>query len=169
MYKKEFYLNNIHQIANTIIGDLLVVNGREYEITEVEVYTGSNDPASHAYKGISKRNAPMYEEGGTIYVYLIYGMYYCFNIVTGAKSTPEAILIRGLLDHSGYLKDKKLNGPGKICRELGIDKSYNNKSLSKKNSIYIRPNTNKENVEIKKSQRVGIKNGLDLMWRYQKI
>ncbi len=98
-------------------------NGRTFSarIAETEAYLGLNDPASHAYKGETLRNKSMFAEGGIFYVYLIYGMYYCVNVVTQPKGVGEAVLIRALQPLDGS-KDPEIMGPGRLCRYLDITK-----------------------------------------------
>jgi DNA-3-methyladenine glycosylase len=97
-------------------------------ITETEAYRGKDDLACHASKGKTNRTAIMFEEGGYIYMYLIYGMYWMLNIVTSGENDPQAVLIRGLHD---------INGPGRITRSLGLDNSFYAEDLSFSKRIWI--------------------------------
>lgn len=97
-------------------------------ITEVEAYTGRGDMSSHAYLGPTKRNKVMFGPPGHWYVYLIYGMYHCLNIVTEAEGTAGAILIRGL---------EGISGPGRVCRELKIDLGLYGKPSAKSSDMWI--------------------------------
>lgn len=97
-------------------------------ITEVEAYDGFKDKASHASWGITKRNAPMFGEAGRWYVYFTYGMHYMLNIVTGPKCYPAAVLIRGVLG---------ISGPGRLTKQLKINKKFNNKVASPKTGLLI--------------------------------
>lgn len=97
-------------------------------INEVEIYDGFNDKASHAYKGETKRNKPMFKGGGIWYVYLVYGMHYMINVVTREKGYPGAVLIRGA---------GKYNGPGKLSKALSVSSDLNNKSISRKTGIWV--------------------------------
>ena len=96
-------------------------------IVEVEAYGGSDDPASHAYRGETPRNAVMFGPAGAAYVYFIYGMHFCFNIVTGAVGEPAAILVRALepVAHVAGRTD----GPARLCAALGIDRQLNGHPL----------------------------------------
>ena len=85
-------------------------------ITETEAYDGHDDAASHASRGKTKRNEPMFERGGVWYVYLCYGIYWMLNIVAGDKDYPSAVLIRGV---EGF------DGPGKLTKHFKINKSFN--------------------------------------------
>ena len=109
-------------VGRELIGKYLVraINGREVAlpITEVEVYDGFEDRASHAFRGKTPRNQVMFGDAGYLYVYFVYGRYWMLNIVVGKKEYPAAILIRGAGD---------LVGPGKLSKFLSIDKRFNGK------------------------------------------
>jgi DNA-3-methyladenine glycosylase len=129
---RQFFTRNVLTVAPELIGKQLVCNNggyiNSYLITEVEAYRGEEDRACHACKGRTGRTEIMYHCGGHLYVYLIYGMYWMLNIVTGKENMPEAILIRGL---EGY------NGPGKLTRKLNIDKSFYGEDLCVSERIWI--------------------------------
>ena len=137
--KKEFFQRDIHLVAEELIGKILVRkwnNGHfeHFRITEIEMYVGEEDLACHASKGRTPRTEIMYSEGGKVYVYLIYGMYWLLNFVTGQKDTPQAILIRGV---------ENVNGPGKIGKKLQLDKSFYGEDLSDSERIWIEDDGNK--------------------------
>lgn len=133
------------QIANDLLGKILVtkVDGKITSgiIVETEAYNGIYDKACHAYGGRkTDRTKVMYEEGGVSYVYFCYGMHYLFNVVTNKKEVPDAVLIRGIIPLKNKkwifqrisersLKNGVLNGPGKVTKALGINKSLNGVSL----------------------------------------
>ncbi len=129
---ENFYCRDVLKVAPNILGKYLVhTNGscrKSYLITEVEAYKGENDLACHARSGRTKRTEIMYQSGGHIYIYLIYGMYWMLNIVTGYVNHPEAILLRGI---EGF------NGPGKLSRELHINGSYYGENLCNSKRIWI--------------------------------
>jgi DNA-3-methyladenine glycosylase len=144
--KKDFYIReNVVQIANDLLGKILVtkVDGKITSgiIVETEAYNGIYDKACHAYGGRkTDRTKVMYEEGGVSYVYFCYGMHYLFNVVTNKKEVPDAVLIRGIIPLKNKkwifqrisersLKNGVLNGPGKVTKALGINKSLNGVSL----------------------------------------
>lgn len=116
------------------------------KIIETEAYCGPKDLANHASKGLTKRTAVMFGSAGHAYIYLIYGMYYCFNVVTEKQGYPAAVLIRGvklisnsefrILNKSFKIKNSII-GPGKVCRELKIDKQFNGIDLTKSPDLYI--------------------------------
>ena len=119
----EFYRRPTLDVARDLLGRVLchrpatgrVLRGR---ITEVEAYDGPEDRASHAARGPTPRNRPMYEAGGIAYVYLIYGMHHCFNVVTGDAGYPAAILIRAAESPRAELSAR---GPGRLTRAFAID------------------------------------------------
>lgn len=110
-------------MAQDLLGKFLVhrYRGKLYvaEIVETEAYVGFDDKACHGSRGKTARNAVMFFEGGFAYVYLIYGLYYCLNLVTEVKDYPSAVLIRAL-NYPGA------DGPGKLCREFKITKEKHN-------------------------------------------
>ncbi len=147
---KKFFLRDVLKVAPELLGKYLV---RDYEtkgtvrylITEVEAYRGEEDKACHVSKGRTKRTEIMYHEGGKIYVYLVYGMYWMLNIVTGEKDNPQAVLIRGI---------ENFKGPGILSGELKVDNSFYGEDLISSNRIWIE-NSNKKN-DFYTAPRIGI-------------
>jgi len=137
---RDFYLRDTLEVARDLLGRYLVHESPEGttagKIVETEAYLGPLDKAAHTYKGRTGRNEVVYGIGGHAYVYLIYGMYYCFNIVTGEEERPECVLIRAIEPVCGLelmairrrqAKLKNLcNGPGKMCQAMGIDSKRHN-------------------------------------------
>lgn len=143
---RSFFARETLTVARDLLGRRLVrmldgvyLSGK---IVETEAYIGEGDDASHASPGLTERNASMYELAGHAYVYFIYGMYYCFNIVTEREGFPAAVLIRALeplegLDsmrdrrgHVGARDVKKLtSGPGRLCQALAIDQRHDGADL----------------------------------------
>ena len=116
-----FYMQDAESAAPALVGKILCLKAKDGEImrmriTETECYLGTDDTACHASRGMTARNAPLWREGGYTYVYLCYGMYNMFNIITGKEGEPQGVLIRGI---KGY------NGPGKFTKFCGIDRSFN--------------------------------------------
>jgi DNA-3-methyladenine glycosylase len=107
-------------VAPELLNKLLRVHDRLARITEVEAYTG-DDPASHSFRGRTGRNSSMFGHPGHWYVYLIYGMHHCLNLVTGAEGDGQAVLIRSVVIDG--VDVRRTTGPGRLCRELGIDRS----------------------------------------------
>jgi DNA-3-methyladenine glycosylase len=142
-------------------------------IVETEGYL-QGDPACHAYRKKSVRNAPMFESAGTCYVYLIYGMHYCVNISSGAKDIGEAVLIRALEPTEGIeLMQKRrktydlknlCNGPAKLVQAMGITHDFNFLTLDSDEFHCLEsPNTD---FSIVTTTRIGITQGADLPYRF---
>jgi DNA-3-methyladenine glycosylase len=116
-------------VARSLIGKYLVrvIDGRILagKIVEVEAYVGSQDRACHAAKGRTQRTEVMFGPAGVAYVYLIYGMYHCLNVVTERAEFPSAVLIRAI-----ELNGKLIDGPGRLCRALEIDRRLNRVDLT---------------------------------------
>lgn len=148
--QKDFFCRDVLDVAPEILGKKLVLenNGikKSFVITEVEAYRGEEDLACHASKGRTKRTEIMYMEGGVLYVYLIYGMYWMLNIVTSVNDNPQAILIRGV---------DKYDGPGKLTKALNINGEYNGEDICKSERIWVE-NGNIIRPQIHKAARIGI-------------
>lgn len=155
-----FFERNTLDVARELIGKQLVYNDFHGIITETEAYFGG-DAASHASRGKTPRNAPMFGPAGRTYIYLIYGIYHCLNIVTEAEGFPGAVLIRGL-----YLmqEDVILNGPGKLCRHLSITIQQNEVSLSTTNDFYVADINFSPSFEC--TPRIGISKAKEKPWRF---
>ena len=132
-------------------------------ITEVEAYIGPKDKASHAFRGRTKRTEVMFGEAGHWYVYLVYGMHYCLNIVTEKNGYPAAILIRSVVipdKHSNILKNVgmlKISGPGKVCKKLRINKIFNARPANKKTGLWVEDRGIKINPrDVSRGKRIGV-------------
>lgn len=153
---KSFYLRDGLEVAKDLLGQVLVrnIDGNvaRFKIVETEAYLGPDDKGAHSCGGKrTPRTMPIFEEGGITYVYLIYGMYNCLNIVANHKDIPHCVLIRAVepLDDEAVefcklrrvIKSKKIqdltNGPGKLCKALQIDKLLNAVSVTEEGAIYI--------------------------------
>ena len=170
---EEFYLkNDVILLARELLGKVLVTHFDRRKtsgiITETEAYNGIVDRASHAYNGRrTARNEHMYNQGGTSYVYICYGMHHLFNVVTNSKDIPHAILIRAIKPLEGIetmlarrnktKPDKTLtNGPGTVAQALGIDKQHSGLNLQG-NKIWIEDrgiSVKNENIRI--TPRIGV-------------
>jgi len=149
-YERDFYIRDVLNVAPDLPGKNLVLrlpdgNPGRFRITDVEAYRGHEDKACHASKGRTSRTEIMFHEGGRLYIYLIYGMYWMLNIVTGDENVPQAVLIRGVDNYPG---------PGKLTKYLGIDKSFYGEDLITSDRIWIEdPGITHK---IKNSPRIGI-------------
>lgn len=149
-------------VARDLIGKTLVFGTHQGIITETEAYRGMDDPASHAYRGITPRSAVMFGRPGTSYVYFIYGMYHCLNVVTEAEGSASAVLIRGLKLTTAPFTH--LNGPGKLCRHLEITTEHSGLDLLTHDSFYITTGIPLKNIEA--TPRIGIKKATEKLWRF---
>lgn len=144
---QDFYIQETTDLAQSLLGKVLHIQTQDKEekarIVEVEAYLGVDDPAAHTFGDRrTNRTASMYLDGGHSYVYLIYGMYNCLNIVSRTSDHPEAILIRAVEPLTGtkptHKKDMKTNGPGKLCKHYGITRDHDGLRLWKKSSaLYL--------------------------------
>jgi DNA-3-methyladenine glycosylase len=142
-------------------------------ITEVEAYKGSDDPASHAYRGRTERNASMFEKPGTLYVYKSYGIHNCANTATGPVGTGWGILIRGgeVIEGEGVVRarrrrsDELTNGPGKLCEALGISIDHNGSYLLDSMSS-IRMESGAPPEIVLSTPRVGVSKAKERPWRF---
>ena len=168
--KSEFFQRSAVEVARDLLGRYLVrkfPEGRAIvKIVETEAYLGIEDPASHSYRGrITSRNKVMYREGGVFYVYKIYGMYYCLNVVTNLERIPEAVFIRSGEPVSGIelmrkrreVKEvrKLCNGPGRLTQALGIDLNFYGRKVTG-NELYFLPGEKVKREEIVSTLRVNI-------------
>jgi len=176
--KKKFYNRNTLKVAQDLLGKFLVRKiGKKIiagKIVETEGYVGPNDLASHASRGKTARTSPMFGPPGHAYVYLVYGLNYCFNIVTEKENYPAAVLIRAIEPVEGinlikkYRKTQKsifnlTNGPGKLCQALKIDKSLNNFDLTDR-ALWLED----RGLKIKPSEIVAAKRiGVDYAGKYK--
>ena len=123
-------------VARSLIGKYLVrsIDGRMLagKIVEVEAYVGPQDKACHASKGRTQRTDVMFGPGGVAYVYLIYGMYHCLNVVTEREEFPSAVLIRAI-----EIDGELIDGPGRLCRALQIDRRLNRMDLTTGESLWF--------------------------------
>ncbi|UCG35210.1 MAG: DNA-3-methyladenine glycosylase [Candidatus Omnitrophota bacterium] len=166
---KKFFLRNAKSVARDILGDYLVLKNKNHtlvgKIVETEAYLGKDDDASHSFRGkVTPRNKILYSEGAKIYTYLIYGKFYCFNIVVSKKDDPQAVFIRALEPLEGIelmqrrrkmsALHKLTNGPCRWTQSFGINKSFLGKSIVSKD-IFIAAKSVK-NSKITAAKRVGV-------------
>ncbi len=164
---QEFYNRNTIEVAKDILGCKLnrrvgnkVLSGI---IVEVEAYT-QDDPACHAYRGKTPRACTLFKQPGIAYVYFVYGMYHCMNVVTEEYDRAGAVLIRAL---EPLPPVENTNGPGKLCRELNITKEFNETDLtSEKSVLWIEEGIIIPKKQIIETTRIGIKLAADYPWRF---
>jgi len=170
---KSFYNKPTIELAKALLGKYLVYGELKGKIVETEAYLYQNDPGCHASRGKTARNEPMFGPAGHTYVYLIYGMYHCLNVVSGKIGEGEAVLIRALEPINGIETMKKnrntekienlCSGPGKLTQAFGINKNHNNLSLLNSDLQLL---NNREKPDIEVNTRIGLSEGKDLLLRF---
>ncbi|UCD15917.1 MAG: DNA-3-methyladenine glycosylase [Candidatus Omnitrophota bacterium] len=179
---QRFFRYPAEYVARNILGDFLVLNNKKNtliaRIVETESYLGVDDDASHSFGGkVTPRNKIMYEEGGLIYVYLIYGKFYCFNIVVSKKNVPEAVFIRAVEPLEGIDEMKRnrgvsdlkkvTSGPCRWTQAFGINKQFLGRSIVS-DEIFVARNFSKK-FDIVKAKRIGVEyatNSKDMLLRF---
>jgi DNA-3-methyladenine glycosylase len=174
LLKEDFYTGTTPEIAKKLIGKHLCHKTETGfyvgKIVETEAYVGAKDLACHSAKGRTARTEPMFGPAGHAYIYLIYGMYCCLNVVTQREGTPEAVLIRSLepliLDGEKIKPgqelyrenkiEKILNGPGKLCREFKIERELNGVSLMRRNGLWLEDDEDIPKKMIVSAKRIGV-------------
>ncbi len=181
---RDFFARDTLAVARDLLGRLLVreldgerLSGR---IVEVEAYIGEEDQASHARCGRTARNAAMYGPPGHAYVYLIYGMHYCLNLVTGEEGFPAAVLVRALQPLEGIERmrahrhsraDHHLtDGPGRLCQALAIDRRFDGADLCAPESVlFLETGCPVADEAVVRGPRVGVRGdefALSAPWRF---
>lgn len=160
-------------IARDLLGKRLVVPAFEGarvsgRIVEVEAYLGAEDKAAHSFGWRrTARTETMYALGGTVYVFFVYGMHHQFNVVTGPEGQPTAVLVRAvepeegielMLERRAVSKERELtSGPGKLCKALGIDRSFDGEDLTKSRRVWLEDaGASLRPEEIAEGPRIGI-------------
>ncbi|HEY7468548.1 MAG TPA: DNA-3-methyladenine glycosylase [Acidimicrobiia bacterium] len=176
----ELLIGSPEEAAPLLLGSYLVseIGGRlvRARVTEVEAYKGSDDPASHAYGGRTRRNGSMFERPGTLYVYRSYGVHWCGNVAAGPEGVGWGILFRGgeIVDGVGVARDRRgrddglANGPGKLTQALGIDHSHDGTFLLEEGSP-IRIEAGSPAALVMATPRVGITKAKDRPWRFVEV
>lgn len=150
--KRNFFEQDTLVIARALLGKYLVRRwkGKEsaFLITEVEAYDGFEDKASHAHRGETIHNAPMFGPAGVWYVYLVYGMYNMLNIATGERGYPAAVLIRSV---------KEVSGPGRLTGKFHITRTLSALPASPRSGLWIEDRgAVVKDSEVKRTPRVGV-------------
>ncbi|MBI1275362.1 DNA-3-methyladenine glycosylase [bacterium] len=159
-----FFARPTLDVACELIGCRLIWGAQHGIIVETEAYVGQDDAASHAARGLTNRTRAMFGPPGRVYVYFIYGMYWCLNFVTEAESYPAAVLIRGLwLETEHGLKTSHLKGPGVLCRELGITGKDYGRDITRERDIAVE--STGLHLPIAMTPRIGIRVATDKLWR----
>ncbi len=175
---RAFFARYTPEVAKDLLGCLLVrrigkkvLSGR---IVEVEAYRGSDDPASHSYRGPTKRSSIMFGEAGHVYVFFSYGNHWCLNFTTEGEGQPGAVLIRAiepvrgvaLMEENRGVSElgRLTSGPGKLTRALSIDGSFNGEDLVESARLCVLERDGPLRIEA--SSRIGISKGREHRWRF---
>jgi DNA-3-methyladenine glycosylase len=146
-----FFDRSAEEVAHDLIGCRLNwrSDGKSDSriITETEAYTGSDDLASHASRGRTKRNAPMFGPPGIFYVYFVYGMHWMLNVVTGPVEFPAAVLIRGV---------EGIVGPARLTKALRINGNLNGKAANKETGVWFSERPGAMKHKVSRSSRIGV-------------
>ncbi len=143
-------------------------------IVETEAYRGSRDPASHAFRGRTRRNEVMFGPAGHAYVYFTMGVHYCLNVTTEGKGAPAAVLIRAIepLEGVELMRRKRgldeirrlASGPGNLTKALGIGRELNGEDFTRSNRLFFELGSAVRSVGV--SRRIGVSAGASFMWRF---
>src|SRR5262245_52108655 len=157
--------------ARFLLGKLLVRRRGSREqvarIVETEAYLGTGDPAAHAFRGRTPRNAPLWGPPGTLYVYFVYGMHHCLNVAVDREGVPGCVLIRAaeLIEPDGSVDARACRGPGRLCRALGIDTRLSDRHLFERGSpLSLREGRRPRRIGV--TPRIGIRQAADRPLRF---
>lgn len=169
LLNRDFYNRKTEIVAKELLGKYLV---REVgnirmvgKIVETEAYLGPHDLAAHSRFGMTKRNKVMFGEAGYAYVYLIYGIYHCLNIVTEKVGHGSAILIRAVEPMENI--NRKMNGPGLLCRVLEVTRKLNGVDMTKRGGLYVLEGEKVSSRDIVETKRIGIEYAGE--WKERKL
>ncbi|HVT63419.1 MAG TPA: DNA-3-methyladenine glycosylase [Legionellaceae bacterium] len=157
--ERNFYQRDTIEVAKDLLGKFLVHHlptekePRVGKIVEVEAYLGQQDLACHASKGVTPRTRIMFGPAGFAYIYLIYGIHHCFNVVTEQEGVGAAVLIRAIEPIDGI--GLRTQGPGLLCKALDIDKHLNGEDLLN-NRLFIANSNDKHHIQIIAKPRIGV-------------
>ncbi|MCY1081942.1 DNA-3-methyladenine glycosylase [Archangium lansingense] len=154
-----FYARPALTVARELLGTRLIVDEggwrRVGRIVETEAYVGEHDLACHASKGRTPRTEVLFGPPGRAYVYLIYGMYHCFNVVTDAEGIGAAVLVRGVEPVEGLPEEARTDGPGRLCRALGLTLAHNRWDLQD-TALHLAPGTPVPEIQVERGPRIGV-------------
>lgn len=164
----------VWKVAPTLLGTVLSHGPVSVRLVEVEAYDGADDPASHAYRGRTARNAVMFGPPGHLYVYFTYGMHYACNVACGPEGVASGVLLRAgeviegvklAQERRGSSKQRDLaRGPGRLAQALGIDRTLNGTAVLGGGAVTLMPGPAPERIE--SGPRVGVSVAADVPWRF---
>jgi DNA-3-methyladenine glycosylase len=175
---RSFFAPDAWLVAPLLLNKVIVQGDRSARIVEVEAYAGADDPASHAYRGSTARNAAMFGPPGHLYVYFTYGMHWCANAVCGAEGGASAVLLRAAEPLTGLddmraarfaaRRDRDLaNGPAKLCQAMGIDGDHDGLDLVVADQgVTIVDDGTAPPPDPGVSPRIGLRVGVETPWRW---
>jgi DNA-3-methyladenine glycosylase len=174
-----FYRRDSREVAPDLLNKVVICRGASGRIVEVEAYVGAIDPASHAYRGRTERNATMFGPAGRLYVYFTYGMHWCLNVVCGPVGQAEAVLLRAgeVIEgvdvarsrRPGVTRERDLaRGPARLAAALGLDGLANATSmLDGTGPLRLRPPASAiDPLTVACGPRVGVNGGAERPWRF---
>jgi DNA-3-methyladenine glycosylase len=176
--RRPFYDRSSLEVAPELLHKVLVCGRRAARVVEVEAYEGTDDPASHAFRGLTPRNAVMFGPPGRLYVYFTYGMHWCANVVCGPVGEATAVLLRAAAPLRGLAAMREArgsartdhdlcSGPAKLCQAMGIDRAYDGANLlSGDRGVRIVDDGVGPPPMAARSGRVGIRVAADRPWRW---
>ena len=176
--ERAFYGRDSREVAVELLGKLLVRGARVARIVEVEAYCGADDPGSHAYRGLTRRNATMFGPAGHLYVYFTYGMHHCANVVCGREGEGTAVLLRGAdpvagveemrAAYPGARRDRDLcRGPARLCRAFSLDRAFDGSDLvTGDREVTVLDDGIPPPAPPGVSSRIGLSAGAELPWRF---
>jgi len=177
---RSFYERDTVLVAKELLGRILerrlgtaILQGI---IVETEAYRGTDDPASHAYRGLTPRNRVMFGPPGHAYVYFTYGMHHCLNVTTEPTGEPGAVLIRAIQPTVGIARMQKerrrqrikdlTNGPAKLTEAFSITRALNGHDLTAGERLFVTETHDPQPLDIESSSRIGVRLGLERDWRF---
>jgi DNA-3-methyladenine glycosylase len=150
---RSFYDRDTITVAKELLGKFLIHGKRVGRIVEVEAYLGPHDQAAHSARGLTERTKVMFGPPGYAYVYMVYGMYYCMNVVTEREGHASAVLLRAIEPVQNI--GERTQGPGLLCKAMRIDKRLNAHDLLS-DDFYIAASPNTETHTIARRPRIGV-------------
>ncbi|MGQ0831711.1 MAG: DNA-3-methyladenine glycosylase [Microthrixaceae bacterium] len=175
---RTFYRRDPRAVAPELLGKVLVRGAMSARIVEVEAYCGAEDPGSHAFRGMTKRNATMFGPPGRLYVYFTYGMHWCANAVCGEEGSGVAVLLRAATPVTGVEEMRArrpaarndrdlLRGPARLCQAFGLEGSFDGADLAtRSHGVTIVDDGTPPPEEPAVGARIGLSTGADLPWRW---
>jgi len=156
---RELLAGSAHEVAPRLLGATICTREATARLVEVEAYEGANDPGSHAWRGPTPRNRIMWGPPGHLYVYLCYGVHWLVNVVVAPEGEPGAVLLRGIEDD----QHRRIEGPGRVSRALGLGARHNGAVLGEEVVIEL---AEEATGPILATTRIGLSRGGDLPWRF---